>query len=415
MSQQTTRGFTGSVLAFVIWTLIASAGQQTQGPISVWVAKVVEHTISTTIEVVGTVEPWLTTTLSTEIAGLTQHFDLREGDFVQQEKTVVAQLKAVDLELSLAEAEAELARAIEVLRKLKRGLRPEELDEKRAEVEEKKTWVEKYTKDLERAKTLQTRDMVSLSEYNQAEATYLSAKAQHARAVQALRVAELGSRQEDIAAAEADVQRLQARVKRLREDVQRATIRSPVSGFIVQRYTEIGQWTERGGRVADLVDLAAVLVRVPIHEKDIGRLRVGDEAVVLLDALPGRTFTGRVKHIIPQADVASRTFPVKIEIPNTPDIALKAGMFARVTLRSGPSQPSVFVPKDAVVRRGDGTVVFVVDDTKAHMVPIKMGRAYDGFVEVVESSLQPGHTVVVTGNETLQDQASVLIRETPRH
>ncbi|MGH8059328.1 MAG: efflux RND transporter periplasmic adaptor subunit, partial [Candidatus Entotheonellia bacterium] len=324
-------------------------------------------------------------------------------------------LKAVDLELSLAEAEAELARAIEVHRKLKRGLRPEELDEKRAEVEEKKTWVEKYAKDLERAKTLQTREMVSLSEYNLAEATYLSAKAQHARAMQALRVAELGSRQEDIAAAEADVQRLQAKVKRQREDVQRATIRSPVSGFITQRYTEPGQWIERGGRVADLVDLGAVLVRVPIHEKDIGRLRVGDEALIVLDALPGRTFTGRVKHIIPQADIASRTFPTKIEVPNTPDNALKAGMFARVTLRPGTPQPSVFVPKDAVVRRAIGQVVFTVHDGKARLVPIKTGRVSEGLIEVTESKLKPGDMVVVTGNELLQDQAAVVIKEISRN
>ena len=415
MSKKSMRGFTASVLAMVMGTLLASAGQPGQGPTPVLVGQVVEQRISTTIEVVGTVEPRLTTTLSTEIAGLTQQFDLREGDFVQQGKTVVAQLKAVDLELNLAEAEAELAGAMEVHRKLKRGLRPEELDEKRTEVEEKKTWVEKYAKDMERAKTLHTREMVSLSEYNLAEATYLSARAQLARAVQALRVAELGSRQEDIAAAEADVHRLQAKVKRQREDVQRATIRSPVSGFITQRYIEVGQWIERGGRVADLVDLGAVLVRVPIHEKDIGRLRVGDQALVVLDALPGRTFTGRVKHIIPQADVASRTFPTKIEVPNTPDTALKAGMFARVTLHSGTPQPSVFVPKDAVVRRAIGQVVFTVHDGKARLVPIKTGRVSDGLIEVTESRLKPGDMVVVTGNELLQDQAAVAIKEISRN
>jgi len=375
----------------------------------------VEQTLTTDIDAVGSVEPQLATTLSTEIAGLTLRFDLREGDFVQQGKTVVAQLKATELELALAEAEAELARAREQLRKLKRGLRPEEIDEKRAEVHEKKTWVEKYAKDLERAKSLQARDMISMAEYNLAESTYLSAKAQYERVLQALRVAELGSRQEDIAAAEADVQRLQAKVQRLREDVHKTAIRSPVSGFITQRYTEVGQWIERGGKVADIVDLRAVLVRVPIHERDISRIRPGDEAVVLLDAFPNRSFTGRVKHITPQADPASRTFPVKIEVPNTQDSALKAGMFARVTLRSGAPQPSVFVPKDAVVRRATGQVVFVVQEGRARQVPIKTGRAYEGLIEVMDSKLKPGDTVVVTGNELLQDQALVLIKESSRN
>ncbi|MGH8058586.1 MAG: hypothetical protein ACREOH_15320, partial [Candidatus Entotheonellia bacterium] len=75
MPKRTMRGFAGSVLAMVMWTLIVSAGQPGQGPTPVLVGQVVEQSISTTIEVVGTVEPRLTTTLSTEIAGLTQQFD----------------------------------------------------------------------------------------------------------------------------------------------------------------------------------------------------------------------------------------------------------------------------------------------------------------------------------------------------
>jgi RND family efflux transporter MFP subunit len=184
---------------------------------------------------------------------------------------------------------------------------------------------------------------------------------------------------------------------------------------VTQRYAEVGQWLERGGKVADVAVLNTVLVRVPVHERDISRLRVGDEATVILDALPERPFTGHVKHIIPQADLASRTFPVKIEVANTPETTLKAGMFARVTLRSGMVRPSLFVPKDAVVRRAAGQVVFVVQENKARMVPVKTGRAHDGTIEVVEGTLKAGDTVVVTGNETLQDQATVAVRDVPRN
>ena len=208
--------------------------------------------------------------------------------------------------------------------------------------------------------------------------------------MQSLRVAEAGSRQEDVAVAEAEVQRLQARAQRLREDIQKTTIRAPVSGVVTQRYTEVGQWLERGGKVVDLVDLRQVLVRVPIHEKDIGSLQVGNEATIVLDALPDRTFSGRVKHIIPQADPASRTFPVKIEVTNTPEHAIKAGMFARVRLRAGTCQAAVLVPKDAVVRQAAGQAVFVVQEEKARLVPIKTGRAQDGLVEVLESPLKAG-------------------------
>lgn len=410
--------------AFDIWAVLALmvtlpmltyAGQGASGPIPVVVGTVTAQQVATEVEVVGSVEPQLTTTLSTEIAGSTQHFDLREGDFVQKGTTVVAQLKATELTLAMNEAEAELTKARADLTKLKRGLRQEEIDEKRAEVAEKKAWVEKYAKDVERTKSLVTRDMISMSEFDQAEANSLAAKAQYERALRSLRVAELGFRQEEIAAAEAEVQRLQAKVQRLRDDVQKTVIRAPVSGFITNRYAEVGQWVERGGKVADIIDLAAVLVRVPVHERDIRLVHVGDQAVVTLDALPNRTFTGRVKYITPQADLASRTFPVKIEVLNTPDTAIKAGMFARGILRVGATQPAVFVPKDAVVRRASGQVVFVVEDAKARMVPIKTGRTQEGLIEAVEGQLRPGDSVVITGNEMLQDQMAVVTKPTLRN
>jgi multidrug efflux pump subunit AcrA (membrane-fusion protein) len=378
------------------------------------VGKVIEQPVTLDIEVVGTIEPSLSTTLSAEMEGLTLRFDLREGDSVQQGKTVVAQLKATDRELALAQAEAELTKAREAVRKLKAGLRPEEIDEKRAEVAERKTWMAKYAKDLERSKSMQNRDLVSMSEHDQVESNYQAAVAQYERARQALRVAELGFRVEDVAVAEAEVQRLQARIQQLREDIRKMTLYAPVSGVITQRYTEVGMWVETGGKVADLVVLNPVLVLVPIPERDVSRVRLGDAAEVTLDALPGRTFTGKVKHIIPQADPASRTFPVKIEVPNTPDLTFKAGMFARVILRAGAAQPRLFVSKDAVVRRAIGQGVFVVEENKARFVPIKTGNAHEGLVEVAEGKLKAGDMIVVTGNETLQDQAAVAVQGSPR-
>lgn len=402
-------------LGLALWASAAWAASPGPPPVSVLLRPVVQQATKTTLDVVGTVEPSLMTTVSAEIGCLVLRFDLREGEGVQQGKTVLMQCKATDLELTLAEAEAELAKVREAVKKLKSGLRPEEIDEKRAELQERKTWLHKSAKDLERMQSMRTRDIASSAEHEQAESAYLASKAQYERVQQSLRVAELGTRLEDVAAAEAEVQRLQARSQRLREDVQKATLRAPVSGIVTRRHTEVGQWLERGGKVVDLVVLNPVLVQVPVPEKDISRLRVGDEATLMLDALPDRKFTGRVKHIIPQADLASRTFPVKIEVANTADFTLKAGMFARVALRAGATNTGLFLPKDAVVRRAVGQVVFTVHEGKARQVPVKIGRAVDDLVEVIEGNVKAGDMVVVTGNEALQDQAAVLVKDVPRN
>jgi multidrug efflux pump subunit AcrA (membrane-fusion protein) len=68
-----------------------------------------------------------------------------------------------------------------------------------------------------------------------------------------------------------------------------------------------------------------------------------------------------------------------------------------------------------VVRQPAGLGVFVVQDDKAHMVPTKTGRTHNGLIEVLEGGLKPGDTVVVTGNETLRDQAAVVIKGHFRH
>ena len=78
--------------------------------------------------------------------------------------------------------------------------------------------------------------------------------------------------------------------------------------------------------MADIIDLVAVLVRALAHERDMCFVWVGDEVVVTFAAPPGYTFIGGVKYIIPQADLASRTFPLRIEVPNTPIIAAKSRM-----------------------------------------------------------------------------------------
>ncbi|RMF87486.1 MAG: HlyD family efflux transporter periplasmic adaptor subunit, partial [Nitrospinota bacterium] len=309
-----------AVLLVVIWPGekgLVSAGRP-DFPVSVVVSKVVEQPIVGTLKTVGTVEPLITTTLSAEIAGLVERFDLHAGEYVEKNKTVICQLRNTSLRISLREAEAMLARARAEAEKLKRGLRPEEVAERRARVKEREALLKKFADDLERAKNLFQKRVISRSDYIQAESNYLAATAQLEQATQQFRLAEQGTRKEDIAAAEAEVQRMQANVDRIREDLRKTTIRSPISGFLVRKYLEVGQWVERGGKVAEIIDLETVLVRVGVNERDIRHLAVGDRAVLTVDAYPEEEFQGKIRYIIPQADPTSRNFPVQIAVQNTP-------------------------------------------------------------------------------------------------
>lgn len=387
----------------------AGAGRQGPPPVSVLLGKVTERTIRPEIRVIGTVEPNRQTTLSAEVSGLVERFDPREGDRVVRDKTVIAELDRTDREIALRQAAAARARARAELEKLRRGFRPEEIGQRRAEVREREALMRQAQKDLDRARDLHTDGAISIQQLQREEANYLAARSQYERALEALREAEAGYRQEDVAKGEAEFRQAQAAYDRVQDELDKTTIRSPLTGFLVKKHVEVGQWVEQGGRVADVVDLDKVQVVTLIAERNIGEIRAGGVATIAVDAYPGRTFTGRITHIVPQADLQSRAFPVKIEVDNPQDTPLKGGMLARVTVPAGTPRQTVLVPKDAVVRRGDREVVFGVNEGKAVGREVATGRAVDGFLELLEGDLRPGEAVVITGNEALRDGAPVIV------
>ncbi len=378
-------------------------------PAAVVVSPVVEREIRSQISAIATVEARLSTTVSAESQGLVEEVPIKEGDRVEKGKTVLVRMKSSDRKIDLAEADAAYRKATAQLEKLKRGLRKEEIAEVQAQLRERNALMTKYQRDLERAGELLRSKIINLSEYNRTESDYLAAKYQVQRLEQSLRIAQMGTRREDITAQEAEAQRMKASLERAKDELEKTVIRAPVSGFITKKYVEVGQWIQRGGQVVEIINIDQVLVRTGIQEKDISHVSMGDRAQVTVDAFPGKTFEGKVRDLIPLADIASRAFPVKIEVAN-PNYQLKAGMFARVTLFYGPRTPVLMVPKDALSELGLRAQVFVADDGKARLVPVKIGRVVDGYIEILEGGLAKGDRVIVTGNETLQDRRPIMVR-----
>ena len=192
---------------------------------------------------------------------------------------------------------------------------------------------------------------------------------------------------------------LDAEIRRVQDRLAKSRILAPFAGLVVREHTEIGQWVNEGGPVVEMVDLSRVQVEVPLPERYVQNVRVGDSVSALFDALPGVEASGRILSIVAQADPAARTFPIKVEISNK-DLAFKSGMVARVTLFIGLPYQAVLVPKDALVLRGANKFIFLVQDGKASQVQVEPGIYTDGLVEVTGQVLE-GTRVVVQGNERL--------------
>lgn len=174
----------------------------------------------------------------------------------------------------------------------------------------------------------------------------------------------LATNLDTVGQARAQIRQQQALVDNLVDLVGKHTIASYFDGYITHKKTEVGQWISRGEVVVEVAAFDTVEIIAQVPEKDVAQLKVGSEAQVDAPSLPGHTFSGRVALIVPQADIRSRTFPVRVQVGNRTTEngpMLKSGMHARATLLTGKPVKSLLVPKDALVFDGDATKVFVVD------------------------------------------------------
>jgi membrane fusion protein, multidrug efflux system len=192
----------------------------------------------------------------------------------------------------------------------------------------------------------------------------------------------------------------------LRTRIGYATITAPIPGVILEKRVERGDVVGAQSRLFVLADISTLVVKVPISELDVGELRPGARAELMLDALPGRTLEGRVRRVFPRADSVTRLVPVEVALTTEAARMARPGFLARVTFNLQPRIDVLLVPAGAIVEGTAGPAVFVVNDGKANRRPVQRGVTYQGKVEIL-SGISPGDTLVVAGSATLRDGATV--------
>lgn len=205
-----------------------------------------------------------------------------------------------------------------------------------------------------------------------------------------------------LAAAEA---RLQLNSAKLAQ----SSIRAPFSGVVGLRSASVGDYVSAGKQIVTLTNYDPIKVDFRVPETFLSRVRTGQQIQLRVDAVPDRTFTGQVFAIDPVVDVNGRAIRLRATIPN-PDLTLKAGLFARVTIVVDQRENALVVPETAIVPDGGGRIVYIVEGGKAKRVPVELGRRLPGKVEVV-SGLRPDMQLVTAGQMRLRDGATVAIKE----
>ena len=180
---------------------------------------------------------------------------------------------------------------------------------------------------------------------------------------------------------------------------------SPAEGHVSHMNAFENMRVEPQTRIYTVADHSQVWVHVEVYENDIPLVRLGQHAVMTMDAYPGRRFVGKVTYIWPHLSEATRTLPVRLEFPN-PKSILKPGMYAQVRLHVS-RRTAMVVPSNAVLRTGERDVVFVSHGQgRMEARCIEVGGRFEDFYEV-RRGLKLGEEVVAAANFLIDAESQV--------
>lgn len=223
----------------------------------------------------------------------------------------------------------------------------------------------------------------------------------------------------DRAVAQGDVDETAAQLDQTRAAVQskeaairKKAIRAPFAGQLGIRQVDLGQYLAEGSTLVSLQALDSVYVDYALPERHLSQLTVGQGVRVRVSAYPQRTFDGKIEAIDPGIDRATRNLTVRARFDN-PDLALRPGMFARVTTRLPEQGQLLTIPREAVAFNTYGDSVYLLQEvngkTQAQRRQIRTGEVRGDEVAVL-AGLAAGDRVVSAGQVKLTNGQEVRIK-----
>ncbi len=321
----------------------------------------------------------------------------REGDSVKRGQ-VLAVIDPTDYSLGVSAAVAQAAAAKAVLQKAESPVRPELLEQARVALE-------RAQDEYQRMKQLYESKSLPPNDFQKFKAVYEAARQQYEQA-------RAGGQKEDRAQAQAAFEQATAGENMARKHLADATLTAPVDGFVANRSIEVGDMAGAGRPVFQIVQLDPVEISVGVPETDIHLVRTGQTATIQIPALPGAAFQGVVRVINVAADPSTRTYMVRIAVPN-PKHMLRLGMIAEARIRGDRQLDVTTLAGDAIVHDPQGaSIVFVYfpDQGRVYSRRVEVGTVYGTEVEI-KTGLSGTELFVLAGQNKLRDGSTVTVVE----
>ena len=193
--------------------------------------------------------------------------------------------------------------------------------------------------------------------------------------------------------------------------IENTTLRSPINGVVTARNYDVGDMYAMSMPIFTVEQIVPVKLLVGISESDYSKVKKGDSVQITADAIPGKTFYGKVNRIYPTVDPATRTFTVEVKVDNNYK-TLRPGMFVRATINFGVNN-NVVIPDMAVVKQqgsGERFVYVLNEDNTVTYQKVVLGRRMGAEYEVLEG-ISNGAKVVTGGQIRLKDGIKVTVNE----
>jgi RND family efflux transporter MFP subunit len=378
------KGFIRKVALFALWVGIygcSATGEDKKPnekvgqrpPVAVEVTKVTAANITDGIEVIGTLSSKFGAEVKSEYTGIVAEVYVTE--WVQVEKgTPLARLDTREGELVLKKAQT----AVEIA---KANLMQVEVAANRA------------NREYERALKLKEVGLITQQNLDDARTE---------REAAAVRIS---AAKAQIQAAEEDVEHAQTRLSK-------AIIRSPRKGVISWRNVNVGDYVgEMGAKpMFRIVDNRVLELTVTVPSGEMGAVRMGQPLTFSTDAIPGKTFTGKVMFINPTVNESDRSVRVVAEVENTPE-QLKGGLFVKGQILTGKRTGVIKIPRIALLTwdvAATKAEIFVVNENVAHRRTVRTGNISGDQVEII-SGLASGQQVITRGGFNVKDGDKVNV------
>ncbi|AFH50618.1 Membrane-fusion protein [Ignavibacterium album JCM 16511] len=293
------------------------------------------------IEVTGTIES-TNVIVSSKVAGEVISIFKDEGDKVSVGDTLLI-IDPTIYKIKFREAEAVLLSAEAQYELVRNGARKEDIQQAEQLLKQSEINLQTAQNDKIRFENLYQTKSISKKQYEDALAKYELALAQFNSAKENFIKIQNISRPEELKQVKANVDRLKANVDLIKKNLNDCYVVSPISGIVVKRFVEAGETVTNLSSLVKISDLSQVELMVYVNEKDLPKIKLGQQVDVNADAFPEKTFKGKVIFISPEAEFTPKNiqtkeertklvFAVKVKIDN-PDYELKSGIPADAIIK----------------------------------------------------------------------------------